>query len=373
MQKLPLRPLRLTRVAQQSDREAVEVKVEDGRDRHTTETVDYSVESMAGHSVLPEKHLHLEKSTTMIQPTSNEKPSHGDTEAQRLLKRAPNSYLINQVYNFWFFLSSFLFTVLITRAVTTDQYGIYAIIQTTINTIIYLVALGIEDATVTFLPRIMAEEGRGVAARLARYLLAFRVLILFASVALIIFGLPLLARGFLLIPIPGSASIGQSLQNPLLVKYSIPIALYVFGTGIANLFNAFCAAQMRMHIVLIIGSITQGAMLVAGFVLLSLGWGIEGILWLQALVALLNAVTFVCWQAPFLLKSATDYKLPFKSIWLLSISAWLTNLATGALFKQISIILLGIFMISVANIGYFNLSFQLADAANLLLVAGLAG
>ncbi|GLV59651.1 hypothetical protein KDH_64770 [Dictyobacter sp. S3.2.2.5] len=308
----------------------------------------------------------------MIQQPSD-KASQGDSEARRLLKRAPNSYVINQIYSLWFFLSSFLFTVLITRAVTTGEYGVYAIIQTTINTIIYIVALGIEDATVTFVPRLLSEFGSGVASQLARYLLAIRLLILFMTIALILFGFPLLATGIALIPIPGSATVASTLQSPLLSRFSIPIALYVFGTGISNLFSALCAARMRMHIVLVIGSITQGALLLAGFILLTLGWGIDGILWLQALVALLNALAFVCWLAPFLLKGAPHHRLPLKNIWQIGISAWLTNLATGALFKQISIILLGVFLISVENIGYFNLSFQLADAANLLLVSGLTG
>jgi O-antigen/teichoic acid export membrane protein len=54
-------------------------------------------------------------------------------------------------------------------------------------------------------------------------------------------------------------------------------------------------------------------------------------------------------------------------------SAWQTNLVSGALLKQVSLILLTIFAISLTSIGYFNLSFQLADAANTLLVAGFTG
>ncbi|GCE28022.1 hypothetical protein KDA_35060 [Dictyobacter alpinus] len=304
---------------------------------------------------------------------ANEKPQTGDAEAQRLLKRTPNNYLINQIYNLWFYVSSFLLTVLITRSVATDQYGVYAIIQTTLNTLTYLIALGLEDATVTFVPRILAEYGVAAAARLARYLLILRLLLLGIGIAILMFGLPLLSKGIALLPFPESSAISQGLQNPLLVKYSIPIALYIFGNGIGNLLNACCAAQMRMQIVLVVGGLTQAIMLVISFFLLRAGWGIDGILWLQALVALFNALAFVSWQAPFLVKGPTEYSLPLKEILQLSFSAWLTNLASGALFKQLSIILLGIFLISVENIGYFNLAFQLADSANLLLVAGFAG
>src|SRR5437868_13951530 len=54
-------------------------------------------------------------------------------------------------------------------------------------------------------------------------------------------------------------------------------------------------------------------------------------------------------------------------------SAWLNNLVSGELLKQISIILLGYFAVSLAQIAFFNLSFQLAHAASLLLVSGFGG
>jgi O-antigen/teichoic acid export membrane protein len=57
----------------------------------------------------------------------------------------------------------------------------------------------------------------------------------------------------------------------------------------------------------------------------------------------------------------------------LGISAWLTNLVSGALLKQVSIILLGFFAVSLAQIAFFNLSFQLAHAASVLLVSGFGG
>ena len=305
--------------------------------------------------------------------TSDTEPSQQHTGAQRLLKRAPTSYLFNQAYSFWFYISSFLFTILITREVRTDQYGVYAVIQTTINTIIYIVALGLEDATTTFIPRILAENGKVEAARLARQIVGLRLIILLISIAIIAFGLPLLAAGITLIPIAQTKAIAVELQNPILIKYNLPIILYVFGTGIGNTLTALCSAQLRTQIVLVVGGITQIILLAVSFVLLSMGLGIEGILWLQALLALFNALAFVIWQAPFLFSPKTSYKTPLKAVLKLSFSAWLTNLASGALLKQISIVLLGIYLISYTDIGYFNLSFQLADSANVLLVGGFSG
>ncbi|GCF09134.1 lipopolysaccharide biosynthesis protein [Dictyobacter arantiisoli] len=293
--------------------------------------------------------------------------------AQQLLQRAPRSYLFNQVYNIWFYISSFLFTIILTRAVKADQYGVYAIIQTTLNTIMYLIAFGLEDATSVYIPRMLAEYGLAAAAKLTRFILGVRLLFLVISIGILLFGLHWLALGISMLPIHGTQAIVQVLQNPILVQYNLPIVLYLFGTGIGNALTALCAAQMRMQIVLVVNGITQLVLLLLSFLLLTQGKGITGILWLQAAIALANALAFALWQTPYLWKRPSGVQLPLAGVLKLSFSAWLTNLASGALLKQISITLLGIFMVSYVSIGYFNLSFQLADSANVLLVAGFSG
>src|SRR5450432_1247992 len=60
--------------------------------------------------------------------------SQGESEARRMLQRTPGNYLLNQIYGFWFLISLFLLTIIITRKVPTEEYGIYAITQTAYNT-----------------------------------------------------------------------------------------------------------------------------------------------------------------------------------------------------------------------------------------------
>src|SRR5436305_2166503 len=116
-------------------------------------------------------------------------------------------------------------------------------------------------------------------------------------------------------------------------------------------------------------------MFVLSFFILQLGWGTNGVLWLFAICSLFNAAAFLFWLTPFLFerKRPQTYVQAMKPVVQLGISAWLTNLVTGALLKQVSIILLGYFAVSIIQIGYFNLSFQLAHAASLLLVSGFGG
>lgn len=297
----------------------------------------------------------------------------GVDEAERLLKRTPGGYFFNQVYGLWVYLSSFLLTALITREVSTDEYGVFAIAQTAINTILYIVAFGLEDATTTFLPRVFAEHGRAAAARLIRRLLGLRLLVLLACVAILLAGLPALSFLISLVPVRGAVTFAASLRNPVLLSHIYPIAVYVVGSSIGSLLTAVCAAQMRMQIVLVVGSATQFIVLGLGFCVLLLGWGINGVLWAQAVSVLFNAAAFALWLSPLLLTRGDEYRQPLKPVMQVGISAWLTNLASGALLKQVSIILLSLFAISLTQVGYFNLSFQIADAANLLLVNGFGG
>jgi O-antigen/teichoic acid export membrane protein len=322
----------------------------------------------------------------LIEPISDAAPSvlpdsaareipDADDEARLLLNRAPGSYLLNQAYGLWVFGSLFLLTVLVTRKLSVAEYGVFAVSLAAFNTIAYIVALGLEDATTTFVPRVFAEHGRAAAAVLIRRLLALRSSILILSIVIMLFALPVLASLISTIPLSGVKGMAAGLRDPTLLRHITPIAVYVLGNGISSLVTAVCASLMRMRFVFVVGSITQLVLLVLSFFMLQLGWGIDGILWVFAVLSLFNALAFLFWLAPLLFarKTLETYVQPLKPVLQLGISAWLTNLVSGALLKQISIILLGFFLVSIVQIGYFNLSFQLAHAASLLLVSGFGG
>ena len=361
MEKIRIKPLRLAYAENKQEQAPPHGTLESTLDNETVPvTSDAPHQDEQGQAV-------------MITEMTTEETSGGEHTARRLLLSAPKNYLLNQVYGLWFFVSTFLLTLIITRKVSTDQYGVYAIALTAFNTIQYIVALGLEDATTTFVPRVLAEHGQTAAASLVRRLLGIRIAILAVSMVVVLYALPVLAYLAILTHINGAASLAAGLRNPELLGHVAPIAVYVLGSSVANLLMALCAALMRMHLVFFISGTVQLLILLSGFVLLQLGLGIDSILWMLAITSLLSAVAFMLWLAPYIFSRGAEYRQPLKPVLQLGVSAWLTNLASGALFKQVSIILLGIFAVSLINIGYFNLSFQIADAANTLLIAGLAG
>jgi O-antigen/teichoic acid export membrane protein len=370
MQKIKFRPSRLVRVptdqlagsALTTNKGGRIMGSEDGLDIRQNEIQNTSPESTppgALANALPEE------------------IPQGETEARRLLQRTPGNYLLNQVYGFWFLISLFLLTIIITRRVPAEEYGVYVITQTAYNTILYIVAFGMEDATTTYVPRIFAEHGAASAALLVRRLLALRTLTVVIVAGILLFGMPATATLIATIPLSGAAGVAASLRDPVLLSHITPVAFYVLGSSIASLLQSVCAGLMRIRVVFIIGSLTQVAVLGATFLVLKLGWGINSVLWTLAICSLLNATAFILWQAKFIFTRGSTYQQPILPLIRLSLSAWQTNLIQGALLKQISVILLGIFAITAVqgriNTGYFNLSFQLTDGVNLLLVTGFAG
>lgn len=368
-----LRPLRLVRFGGEQFQASVE-RVEESNVRNLQSDEEAkAVKELEGSAevldVVPgERHANA-----MLTNITEADMPLGETGARYLLKRTPTNYLLNQAYGLWVFVSLFILTLIMTRKVSVGQYGVYAIAMAAFNTIAYIVAFGLEDATTTFVPRVLAEHGRAASALLVRRLLALRLVILVVSCVIMLFALPLLAVVIAAIPISGSGNIAAGLRDPSLLGHITPIAVFVFGNGIASLFTAVFASQMQMRFVFIVGSVTQLLLLALSYITLQLGWGIDSILWLQAIFSLLNAGAFALWQAPLLLTRGAAYKQPMKPVVRIGFSAWLTNLVSGALLKQVSIILLGFFAVSVVQIAYFNLSFQLAHAASLLLVSGFGG
>jgi len=297
----------------------------------------------------------------------------GEAGAQQLLRRTPISYLLNQLYGLWVFASLFILSLIMTRKVSVGQYGVYAIAATAYNTIAYIVAFGFEDATNTYVPRVLAEHGQASAAHLIRRMFALRIVILAIGLGIMLFAMPYVAAIFAAIPLPTFEGIAQQLRSPALLDHITPIAFWVLGNGITSLLIAVYASIMRMRIVFIVGSLAQLFLLVVSFITLRLGWGIDSVLWLQAIATLLSAAAFAIWQWPLIFTRGAIYKQPLRPVLRLGISAWVPNLVMGALLKQVSINLLLLFSVSVAQIAFFTLSFQLADAANQLLVSGFGG
>lgn len=296
-------------------------------------------------------------------------------EAQDLIRRAPMGYLWNQIGSLWMFASSFLFTTLVARSIgNTTSFGILAVALTVYNTAVYLAAFGLEDATTVFLPRTLAEHGRNAAAALIRRTLVTRVIGVIVIGIGMVWGIPALASFLTMGHLPGAHRLAGALKVPGLDALALPVAFYMAGTGLQNQLSSIFTSLLRTRLTSLVNGVAQLANLIGAYFVIRAGYGVIGVLWVVAGVAWATALFYFLALTPFWLRRGPRLPTPsFVPVLRLGWTAWLTNLVSGALLKQIAVSLMGAFLISDAAIGYFSLAFQLTHAAAFLLIAGLGG
>src|ERR1700688_648458 len=110
MQKINLRPLRLIRVGTGS-------LGPDHMKKQTNNVQKQELHQELNQELKEEMNIESDTSEQLLPPIPTVAPEStaGEDGAQVLLKRTPYSYLFNQVYGLWFYISWFVLTVVITH------------------------------------------------------------------------------------------------------------------------------------------------------------------------------------------------------------------------------------------------------------------
>lgn len=293
------------------------------------------------------------------------------SEASALLNRAPSGFLWNQAYSLLVFGLSFVLSVIIARGLSAADYGMYSILSSIVSVLLLLFAFGMEDAASVFVPRLLARNGQAGAATLIRRMLVVRVFIVLGIGALLALGLPLVA---LPAQETGLAPVGfaQSVTGYAGLRSAL-LGVYLAGSAIVALQGAFFASVLKTRATLIIGGLSQALGVPLTLALLWMGYGVDGIFAAQVVVAWTAAVAFMVVLRPYLAGGGGRVGLEGRQVRSLMVSAWLTNVTNGALGKQMDIMLMSMFAVSYAAIGYYNLAYQIVSIVAVLLISGLGG
>ncbi len=295
-------------------------------------------------------------------------------QADDLIRRAPSGYLWNQAFSLWLFASLFLYQLVVTRLLPVPDKGVFELVLTPANFAVYLAALGLESAGSIYLPRALAEGGPARATAIAMRLVLVRVLAVLAVAGGILWVLPALPGLLRRLALPATSDLIATLNHPALISHRVPLAGYVVGVGLANLFAALLTALLRTRIVFIVGGLAQALTIGLAFVLVGpLRGGADGALaalvWPAALMAVIYALALArVLNAP----PARTQQRVLGGMLRLGVAAWLADLANGSLIKLIAVTQLAL-AVSVSQIAYFGLAFEMGHAAAFLFVAGLGG
>jgi len=249
----------------------------------------------------------------------------------------------------------FAINVLVVRGLGPESFGLYTTVMTFAGLFALLSNFGFEEVLNANIPKL--SDFRERAAFLFSSILGTRIVIL-SSISFAVYFL--------------AGPISVLIDTPIVEEYlrvSIP---FLFFANIVSVFTFLYTGLFRF------GTLATGKILllvlqlIGVLIVFKLGWGIGGLIYvLGAVNACLLVLYFVLGYRYISFKKTEGVVL--KRLFLFGLTIWLINLATFGLGKQSDIILMGVFRIAKAEIGFYQTAFSLCNTLNTLALGGFFG
>lgn len=320
---------------------------------------------------------------TLVEAAKTSAPVRsGKSDGAELLHRAPSGYLWNQAYSFWTFFMLFLQGLVVANALSTDERGVYFLIETPAVFAVYVAALGLDTTATTYLPRAFSEGGRAQAAGVALRLILLRVVGVAVVAGAVLLGLPLLATLLNQFQLPGAGAVNSFLDDPRAFAHLAAIAGYVVAVGLGNILGSLLTALLRTRIIFIVGAIAQTLTIpFAWGLVVTVNTGADGALWALTIP---NALMAAVWGVALFRALGPRVAPVGRSVTVgmvrLGVAAWLSDMASGPLVPLLAqtqlyalVALASVSYTQDSAVSFFKTAYQLGDGATFLLVNGLGG
>jgi O-antigen/teichoic acid export membrane protein len=313
---------------------------------------------------------------------SNAAATAAEAGGAELLRRAPGGYLWNQAYSFWTFFALFLQGLVISNALSTDEKGVYFLIEGPAVFAVYLAALGLDTAATTYIPRAFSEGGRHAAVGVALRLILLRLVGVGVVAGGVLFGLPAIAVLMAQFRAPGADAVSQIVNDPRALAHLSAITGYVVAVGMANILGSLLTALLRTRTIFIVGVVAQTLTVAFAWgLVVTLHTGADGALWALTIPNALMAAVFALALFHALgLRAAPVGVSVTVGMLRLGVAAWLSDMASGPLVALVAqtqlyalVVLASVNYTPDSAVSFFKTAYQLGDGATFLLVNGLGG
>ena len=271
-------------------------------------------------------------------------------------RRASIGFAWNQAAQVLNFGLSFLASIVIARGLGATEYGIYATLLSFISLATLFSSLGFEQILNTYVPQMLGEADNGKVAYLTKRFLGLRLCIMtLVSLAMVTFSKPL-------------ASV---MKNPDLQGYLKFAIFYLVFNNTSALLNMLLISQLRTKETSLIRVASSVANLALSYASLRLSYGIEGLIVILTLVSFLSLLGYLLFSRKQILSHSKPFDLfPLHRF---GLTLWSIGFVNYALGKQSDILLMGFFLVSNRQIGFYALAFGLTEKLSILLTSGLVG
>jgi O-antigen/teichoic acid export membrane protein len=271
------------------------------------------------------------------------------------IKRTAKGFFWNQIGRTIEYVLIFLFAALIARKLGAETNGIYASVFSTVYFLLIISSMGFETVIASSFPKTYKDISSAAG--------AFRGMLIFRFFISIVIGI-----GFLLLR---TTLIRLLHLPPFVFNYLLIVVFYFILRNIISLFNSTLIAFFETRITSFISVAIRSIELVAAYLLVNSGHNLQWIFLLITATSLIQIIFYAVAAKPLLFSASEDKSI----IPILSLGGkfWLNSTLEFILGKQADIILLGMFTISLIEIGNYDVAFTFAQTINLGLTMGFYG
>lgn len=278
------------------------------------------------------------------------------TLADGLARRGASTLIWNQGLRLGEFILTFLASWLYARWLGPSEYGRYALVLAVVALAPLALSFGIDEALNSFTARIGVRGSEGRQAFLFRVGLAIRV------------GSALLVGAFIAaVPVPIALAAGDAEISGYLI-YAAP---YLVASQAFSVVLNMALGRLDSGWATVARVSSLGASLAATWVLLSLGFGVVGVL-LSMGVSTAGAAAWLLWRDRRLLLGPVE-RIDLSPVIRFGWTTWLLNLSNYVLGRQLDLFLVAILLGQPALVGAYSIGSGLSATVGTLFIAGLGG
>ena len=248
----------------------------------------------------------------------------------------------------------FIFTVIITRKLGESLYGKYSLFISICFFVGLSTQFGFENLINAYLPKLRRFPGR--MAYLIRTLIQIRIGA----------GLIACAGFFAALEFFDHSGANYDLGAP-----AVYIVCYAAFTSLASLLSRVLVAQYRLKHLSLVNFAAALVQTSLAYIFLAKGYGLSTVLAIVTGCALLSCALCLILTRETICVPAQRFDL--KPLFHFGRASWCTAVVEFGLGKQIDILLIGYFVASVVQVGYYNLAVSTVVLLSSLMTAGLSG
>lgn len=273
-----------------------------------------------------------------------------------LVKKFSHGLIWNQFAKIAEFGLAFILSFILARGFGPKVYGLYAAVITLTTLVIFISGMGFDEVLNTYIAKFNAQNEKSKAYYLFSKLLIGRFLVSVICGLIVFFSSDLIAKLFGL---------------PEAAKYFRLIIFYLVSLSASNLMVMYFMGSMRVKLIALTKVFAAVTTLVFSYFSLKSGYGIIGQIVVITVVSFVAFSIYLVFSGPDLFKQKEKFDItPMLKF---GYPVWGISFLSYALGKQMDIMLIGYFLHSAKQIGFYNIAYGLQLMIASLLLAGTEG